>query len=166
MLKLPSCRALTEISYTGRNCDLPDDFLPFTSQDCLEYFGILYNDSVSDLFSYHHGEPRPYHEEHDSNNNLVIDSASSPSSVIQQEKISDYPVENAFSNSSSSSSSESSRDTSETTLPTKPSSSATPEDAEQSQVVVKPSGGSPPSRTNTFTCPQCHKVFPKMSVLR
>jgi hypothetical protein len=155
----------TGISYTGRNCDLPNHFLPFTSQGCLEYFEPFYNESVSDLFSYYNGESRPYHREHDSNNNLVNNGASSSSFVIQQD-ISDYPVENAYSNSSSSSSSKSSRDTSETTPSTEPSASATPRDAEKSQVVVKPGGSNLPRRENAFTCPQCHKVFPKNSVLR
>ena len=156
----------TGISYTGRNCDLPNHFLPFTSQGCLEYFELFYNESVSGLFSYYNGESRPYHREHGSNNDLVNNGASSSSFVIQQENISDYPVENAYSNSSSSYSSESSRDTSETTPSTEPSASATPGDAEKSQVVVKPGGSYCPRRENAFTCPECRRVFPKNSVLR
>lgn len=154
------------ISYTGRNCDLSNDFLPFTSQDCLEYFGIIYNESVSDLLSYHHGDRRSYHREVDSNSDPVNYFASPSYFVIQQENISDYPVGIACSNSSTQSSSESSRD-SETTPPsTEPSASATPGDVEQGQVEVQPGGRNHSHRENAFTCPQCHKVFSKNSVLR
>jgi len=154
------------ISHTGRNCDLSNDFLPFTSQDCLEYFGILYNESVSDLLSYHQEEPRPCHREYDSNNDPVKDGASPPSLVIQQENISDYPIEPGSFISPSQSSSESSHDTETTTPSTAPSSSATPGGAKQSLAGFQTHDGIYPRHANAFTCPQCHKAFPRNSVLR
>jgi hypothetical protein len=152
--------------FTGRNYDLSNEFLPFTCQDSFEYFEKLYNDSVSDLLSYHHDEPRPYHREYDSKHDPINNGAASAFLVIQQEYLSDYQVQNGYSNSPSRSSSGSSRDTESTSPFTAPSASTIPQNAEQSQAAFQNHGTVRQPCLDAFKCSQCHKVFAKKSILR
>lgn len=140
--------------------------MPFTGQDSFEYFGTLYHESAPDLLSYYRGEPCPSYRQYDSYSDPVNDGASLPSFAIQQEFVLDYSLEIEYSNSSNHSSNESARDTESTTPSTTPSASCTLEDAEQSQAAIRAHDGLLPARANAFACPQCHKVFPKDSVLR
>lgn len=105
----------------------------------LEYFGILYNESVSNLLSYCHDNPSPYHWEQDSDNDTVNYGALSSSFATRQGTFSDHLVETTFVNLSSQSNKSYSYNTSEKATPsTEPSAFASPCGVDYNEIAVQP----------------------------